>query len=136
MLKTAQIVLRVASQRQQPSGVRINRKLGVESAQITGSNGQPLSIVNGIIYTLPGEDVTISWSGGSETLNSISAVQFTDASFTIQTVGVTTADLIMCDGNNGDYGIHGIDDNAILTTAALGQISRKKTRPQSGLALI
>jgi hypothetical protein len=96
--------------------------LGVESAQITGSNGQPLSIVNGIIYTLPGEGVTISWSGGSETLNSISAIQFTDASFTIQTVGVTTADLIMCDGNNGDYGIHGIGDNAILTTAALGQI--------------
>ena len=30
LLKTAQIVLRVASQRQQPSGVRINRKPGVE----------------------------------------------------------------------------------------------------------
>src|ERR1700757_4999918 len=29
LLKTAQIVLRVASQRQQPSGVRINRKPGV-----------------------------------------------------------------------------------------------------------
>src|SRR6516165_5592733 len=37
-LKTAQIVLRVASQRQQPSGVRINRKPGVESAhRIFGS---------------------------------------------------------------------------------------------------
>ena len=32
LLKTAQIVLRVASQRQQPSGVRINRKPGVEDA--------------------------------------------------------------------------------------------------------
>ena|SRR6516225_1970815 len=45
-LKTAQIVLRVASQRQQPSGVRINRKPGVESAhRIFGSarDGQVLA---------------------------------------------------------------------------------------------
>ena len=55
--------------------------LGVEGAQFTGSNGQPLTIVNGTIYT--GGPVTVSWSGGSETLNGISAVQFTDATIDI-----------------------------------------------------
>jgi hypothetical protein len=60
--------------------------LGVEGAQFTGSNGQPLTIVNGTIYT--GEAVTVSWSDGSEsegsdTLNGIGSIQFTDATIDI-----------------------------------------------------
>ena len=59
--------------------------LGVESAQIDGSNGQSLSVANGVIYDLSGSAVTVSWSGGSDTLNAISFIQFTDASLTIET---------------------------------------------------
>jgi hypothetical protein len=96
--------------------------LGVENVQITGSNGQSLSIVNGTIYNLSGGGVTVSWSGGSDTLDNISSIQFTDASFKISTVGVTTADMIMREGANGDYEIYSIGNNAILTAAPLGQV--------------
>ena len=55
--------------------------LGVEGAAFFGPNGQPLTIVNGTIYT--GEPVTVVWLGGSDTLNGISSVQFTDATIDI-----------------------------------------------------
>ena len=57
--------------------------LAVEGAQFTGSNGESLTIVNGTIYVSPGEGVIVSWSGGSDTLNGISSVQFTDETINV-----------------------------------------------------
>jgi Hint domain len=55
--------------------------LGVEGAAFFDPNGQPLTIVNGTIHT--GEPVTVVWLDGSDTLNGISSIQFTDATIDI-----------------------------------------------------
>ncbi len=55
--------------------------LGAEGAAFFDPNGNPLTVVNGTIYT--GEPVTVVWLGGSDKLNGIGSVQFTDATVDI-----------------------------------------------------
>jgi hypothetical protein len=55
--------------------------LSVEGAAFFDPHGDPLTIVNGTIYT--GEPVTVVWVGGSDTLNDIGSIQFTDATVDI-----------------------------------------------------
>jgi hypothetical protein len=72
----------------------------------------------------------VSYVGGSSVGTDTLQVEVFDATsgtwssvttFTATTIG-QTADMIMRDGNNGNYEIYGIGSNAILTAAALGQI--------------
>ena len=55
--------------------------LAVEDAAFFDPNGDPLTIVNGAIHT--GGPVTVVWLGGTDTLNGISSIQFTDATIEI-----------------------------------------------------
>ena len=73
---------------------------------------------------------SVSYVGGSSAGTDTLQVEVFDATsgtwssvttFTATTIG-QTADMIMRDGNNGNYEIYGIGSNAILTAAALGQI--------------
>ena len=73
---------------------------------------------------------SVSYVGGSSAGTDALQVEVFDATsgtwssattFTATTIG-QTADMIMRDGNNGDYEIYGIGSNGILTAAPLGQI--------------
>jgi hypothetical protein len=60
------------------------------NANITDSTGSALRIINDTIFDHPGRPVTISWSGGVDTLSAVSTVQFVDQSFSIVTPPPTT----------------------------------------------
>jgi hypothetical protein len=76
------------------SDTAVFSSLSSASAEITGPTGLSLKVIDGTILNPTGQAVTISWSGGSDTLNDVGAVQFTDQSLSLVQPPPTTVSSI------------------------------------------
>ena len=85
-----------------------------------GASGGALSIVNSNV-TLATVNITGQYTVNDFTLfqdNGVATINLPNSS----PPAATTADMIMRDGNNGDYEIYDLGGNSILAAAPLGQV--------------
>jgi len=117
------------------SNVTINGGGGTDTIVFTGARSQ-YQVTQTSSNSLTITDERSGSPNGTDNISNVANYQFTDGTYSFAQViappssppppppppPTATADMIMRDGNNGDYEIYVLGGNSILSAAALGQV--------------
>ena len=81
------------------------------AASVTDTKGNPLKVIDGYTIHSSGAAIRVSWSRGEDTLNSVSAVQFSDRLLAVDT---RTTSSILFQSANGQAALWGMDGTNVI----------------------